>query len=308
MALIAPLSPKEVLSQVAQALPDECRQDVIVIGSLAAGYYFFSDDGNKAIRTKDIDCMFSPHAKAVAAAAQVTEKLLAAKWEQRQETDWSKPGTPEDTTENLPMVRLKPPGGSEWFVELLGAPDAWVPGAPMKQFNRVTTSVGDFAICSFGFLGLAEQKPVMTQYNVRIARPAMMALANMLHHPEIGPDVMSGTTQKRANKDLGRVLALAYLTVARDRQTGSDEFETWPSTMWEALQSKFPAQSAPLAKQAGLGVRALLGSPEDLDQALVIANQGLLASMDVDQDAFAATGRRLLSEVIDPLLGLSLKW
>lgn len=44
------LSPGDVLSQVARALPEACRQDVIVIGSLAAGYYFFADEGDKAIR------------------------------------------------------------------------------------------------------------------------------------------------------------------------------------------------------------------------------------------------------------------
>ena len=66
MALNPSLSPAAVLAQVAQALPASCRDDVIIIGSLAAGYYFFADDGAKAVRTKDVDCMFSPHAKAVA--------------------------------------------------------------------------------------------------------------------------------------------------------------------------------------------------------------------------------------------------
>jgi hypothetical protein len=92
--------PKDVLSKVAQALPETCRQDVIIIGSLAAGYNFFADDGDKAIRTKDVDCMFSPHTKAVAAAVQVTEELLAAKWEQRRGTDWGESGTLEDSTES----------------------------------------------------------------------------------------------------------------------------------------------------------------------------------------------------------------
>jgi hypothetical protein len=199
------------------------------------------------------------------------------------------------------MVRLSPPGGGDWFVELLGAPDAWSPEAPMKQFNRVSTSAGDFATCSFGFLGLAEHDPVMTQFGVRIAKPEMMALANMLHHPGIWPELISGTRWKRANKDLGRVLTLAYLTVARDRRVGSDELDKWPTAMWAALQSKFPTASDDLARQAARGVRALLASPEDLDQALAIANVGLLASLDVDRDAFAATGRRLLSEVMEPL-------
>jgi hypothetical protein len=305
MTLTRSISPKDVLSQVAQALPEACREEVIIVGSLAAGYYFFADDGDKAIRTKDVDCMFSPHAKAVAAAIQVTEQLLAAQWQQRQGTDWSKPGKPEDLTEKLPMVRLRPPEGSDWFIELLGAPDTWVPGTPMKQFSRITTSAGDFAICSFGFLGFAEHDPVMTQYGVRIARPEMMALANMLHHPKIGPELISGTTWKRSNKDLGRVLALAYLTVARDNQAGSDEFEQWPNVMWKAVQSKFPTVSSDLALRAGTGIIALLESPEDLDQALAIANIGLLASLDIGRDAFAATGRRLINEVIEPLAELS---
>jgi hypothetical protein len=134
----------------------------------------------------------------------------------------------------------------------------------------------------------------------------MMALANMLHHPAIRVELISGTTWKRANKDLGRVLALTYLTVERDRKTGGDEFERWPNVMWAALQSKFPAASAELARQAARGVHALLASPEDFDQALAIANVGLLASMDVNQDAFAATGRRLIAEVMEPLAELSL--
>lgn len=300
------MAPRSVLSQVAWALPQACRQDVIIIGSLAAGYFFFADDGDKSIRTKDVDCMFSPHAKAVATAAQVTEDLLAAGWAPRQGTEWSKPGSPADPTERLPLVRLKPPGSSDWFVELLGAPDAWDSNARLKQFHRVATSAGDFAICSFGFLGLAEHDPVVTPYGVRIARPEMMALANMLHHPGIGPERMSGTLWKRANKDLGRVLVLAYLTVARDRRAGSNELEAWPNAMWAALQAKFPAASTTLARQAGMGVRALLASPEDIDQALAIANVGLLASMNVHRDAFVATGRRFLNEVIEPLEELSL--
>jgi hypothetical protein len=146
----------------------------------------------------------------------------------------------------------------------------------------------------------------MTQFGVRIAKPEMMALANMLHHPGIGPELISGTRWKRTNKDLGRVLTLAYLTVARDRLVGSDELEKWPTAMWAALQSKFPTASDDLARQAARGVRALLASPEDLDQALAIANVGLLASLYVDRDAFAATGRRLLSEVMEPLEDIAL--
>lgn len=194
MKLSPPVSPQEVLLQVANALPQDCRQDVIIIGSLAAGYHFFSEDGSKGIRTKDIDCMFSPHAKAVAAAARVTERLLQAKWTQRQGAQWSVPGGPHDAADKLPMVRLQPPTGSEWFIELLGAP-----------------------------------------------------------------------------------------------------------RMWRALNAKFPGQAHALAKRAGNGMRMLLDSPPDLDQALAICNLGLLASLDIDHRAFAAMGRRVIAEVVEPL-------
>ena len=48
------------------------------------------------------------------------------------------------------------------------------------------------------------------------AQPKMMALANLLEHPRILPDVMSGLIAdrsiKRSNKDLGRSIAIARLS------------------------------------------------------------------------------------------------
>jgi hypothetical protein len=93
MKLEAALSPAEVLAQVAQALPAEVRSNVIIIGRLAAGYHFFGGDGARAIRTKDVDCLFSPHSKAVAAATEVTDQLIRADWKLREGQDWSQPGT-----------------------------------------------------------------------------------------------------------------------------------------------------------------------------------------------------------------------
>ena len=80
MKLEASLSPSEVLAQVAGALPSDVRGNVIIIGSLAAGYHFFAGDGARAIRTKDVDCLFSPHSKAIAAATEVTDQLIKADW------------------------------------------------------------------------------------------------------------------------------------------------------------------------------------------------------------------------------------
>lgn len=306
---MTPLTPDAVMAQIAAALPPDCRQNVIIIGSLAAGYHYFAEDGRRSIRTKDVDCMFSPHAKAVAVAAQVTERLLAEDWQPRKGVAWGEPGAAETADEKLPMIRLKPPGvdgGQGWFLELLGAPDE--KSGQAKTFHRVKTSIGHYAICSFNYLAVAECRPMDTKHGLRIARPEMMALANMLHHPSIAPDLIAGTTTKRSNKDLGRVLALAWLTTEQDRQNGTDQLGAWASQMGDALRVRFPQRAEQLALVAGAGIRELIASEGDMAEALSIANRGLLASFEVSRDAFAATGRRFIQQVIEPLADAAAGW
>ena len=69
---------------------------------------------------------------------------------------------------------------------------------------------------------------------------------------------------------------------------------------WDNRRPSFPGEHW-LALGAGSGIDALLASHDNLAQALRIANLGLLASLDVNMDAFAATGRRLQAEVLEPL-------
>ena len=253
--------------------------------------------------------MFSPHALAVSAAGHVTERLLAAAWQPRAQGEWGKPGAAETPDDKLPMIRLKPPGaggGADWFLELLGAPDEQSEQA--KTFHRVQTSIGHFAICSFNYLALAEWQPIETRHGARIARPEMMALANMLHHPVIAADLITGTTNKRSNKDLGRVLALAWLTAEQDRRDGTEELDAWAPRMADALRARFPNRAKPLALGAGAGIRALMASNGDLDEALTMCNKGLLASLEVSRGAFAATGRRFIQQVIEPLEDAAAAW
>ena len=59
------LPPDSIMRQIAEAMPEKCRGDIIIIGSLAAGYHFFGDDPEAAVTTKDVDCMLSPNVRAV---------------------------------------------------------------------------------------------------------------------------------------------------------------------------------------------------------------------------------------------------
>jgi hypothetical protein len=47
-------SPHQTLRQLAAALPEEIRDDVIIIGSLAAAVRFFPPEDDEPVRTKDI--------------------------------------------------------------------------------------------------------------------------------------------------------------------------------------------------------------------------------------------------------------
>ena len=296
------LTPAQVMEQVARAIPEACRSNVIIIGSLAAGYHFFGNESSKAIRTKDVDAMFSPHAMAAGAARDVTETLLAADWTVRRDGEYSLPGDANTPDDKLPLVRLKPPHHAQWFLELMSAPSAQSDGQLIKRLDRIETQAGHFALCSFGFLGLAEHVPLRTEWGVRYARPEMMALANLLHHPTIGPATISAgffgaTPVKRANKDLGRVLALAYLSLEQDR----DAMENWSASWREALTTRYPDQVATLMARIGLGLLELMGSSDDFNEAVRTCSLGLLRSMDIGPDALEATARRLLAEAIWPI-------
>jgi hypothetical protein len=71
--------------------------------------------------------------------------------------------------------------------------------------------------------------------------------------------------------------------------------------MWAALQEKFGPDARELALRAGMGIRELMRSEPDLNQAVHIANLSLLASMDLGVEKLSATARRLEAEVIEEL-------
>lgn len=293
-------SPYQTLRQLAAALPEEVRGDLIIVGSLAAAARFASPDDDEPVRTKDVDCLLSPHLHAQASGRKTAEALLAKNWRVRPGTPWSQPGDANTPLEQLPVVRLVPPGENRWFVELLSSPEK---GQQVnRKLDRLETDFGDFALCSFRFMALTEIDPITTETGLKIARPEMMALSNLLHHPQLGNETMSGQiegrTIRRSSKDLGRVLTLAFLAY-RDDDEGID---CWPASWSTALRSAFPKDSERWLSTIGSGLEQMLQSQhaEYLEEAHHTCVSGLLARYRPSFATFQALGRRVMGELIEP--------
>lgn len=295
------ISPSEVLKRVSEAVPKDYRHNLIIVGSLAAGYHFFGDNPKLQVRTKDIDCLLSPRVEAVLAGEAVAERLFAENWQLRTEGEWTKAGDAKTPLKELPVVRLYPPGSQDWFVELLTVPESETDLD--RKDVRLETTKGHFSLCSFGFLSLAEYDPIKTSSGIAIASPETMALANLLHHPTIGPQTMSGLIGgrqiKRSNKDLGRVLALARLAEAKME----DSLLEWPKVWIAALKARFPKTWQTHVPNVGKGIRQLLDPAHeaDLEEALHTCQFGLLASHTPTMKLLEVTGKRLLADAIEPL-------
>jgi len=294
------ISPRDVLADIAKAVPSECHDKIVVIGSLAVGYHYFQDQVGMAVRTKDADCLLFPRAAAAKAGTEITESLLKNNWHFKNDGIWGHPGNSETPDDKLPAVRLLPPGTDEWFLELLAEPESSM--ARVQRWMRIETRYGHFGLPSFGFLSIANFKPIRSDLGIYIARPEMMALANLLEHPAIGPDTMSAGVSnrldiKRSNKDLGRVLAITRLAIGQD----DDALLTWADFWLDALRQRFPCEWRGLVQQAGNGLRALLASEQDLEQALFTCANGLLASRPPSLKQLIIAGKRLLVDAIENL-------
>ncbi len=290
------LSPRQVLEQLAAAIPAAARTRLVVVGSLAVGYHYFGRDPDAPVRTKDVDCVIAPRVRAVEEGARVAELLLASQWRPRLVGAHAVPGTAATPAEDLPAVRLHPPDSEEWFLELLTVPAA--EDERGAHWTRLPLSRGHYGLPSFEFLALETHRPLPTDLGLSYAQPALMALAHLLEHPRVGAATMSGLIEgrriKRSAKDLGRVLAIAALA-------GPDEVETWPPAWSAALQECFPKRWRELAPLAGAGLRELLSNDEDLEQAMWTCNQGLLASRPLSLEQIRATGLRVQQDAADPL-------
>jgi len=294
------ISPVEVIRQVAEAVPPECYDNIIIVGSLAAGYQLLSPDAPVTVRTKDVDCILSPRIEAGRSAKAVAEKLIASGWNQDKEVFAGTPGNSSTPTDKLPIVRLHPPQKTEWFIELLTVPASEQQVG--KELERIEISngpdAGHYGLPSFRYLSLAAYKPVKTPFGILCARPEMIALANLLEHIEIKPEriggLIEGRSIKRSNKDLGRVLAIARLSP-------EESIRTWPDKWKEGLEHCFPTAWRQLAELAGSGIVELLNSPSDFEEAHHACFYGLLSSNPPTIEQLRITGRRLIQDAVFPL-------
>lgn len=297
--------PWEALERIANAVPESCRPHIVIIGSLAAGYAFFGENEQMDVRTKDIDCLLKPFEVAVEKGQAIARQLLDAGWHPKQDGDFSQPGTPQTPENALPAIRLYPPGldhadPNAWFIELLTEPKSTITQG--RQFTRVVIDEGHYGLPSFRYLAVTGYLPTeIVRLGIYHARPSMMALANLLEHPKVRPDPIKGGFEgraiKRSNKDLGRVLALGYLT--EDRQPAS--LRDWAIDWHQALTHHFPNEAPTLAQQVGGGLRALMVSDEDFDEAYHTCANGLLSAFTVDQATLRETCDRILGDAVERL-------
>lgn len=289
MAGMDEVNPAEVLRRVSEAMPEDVRPNITIVGSLAAAYWLFKDKQTYGVRTKDIDSVISPYVQAVDKGTEIAEKLLAEGWMPRDEGDFAKPGSAATLDKDLPAMRLYPPGEKGWFLELLTEP------ASEEQTDRMFTrfvvkGVEHYGLPSFAFMGVAVFEACATPYGLKCALPRMMALANLLENPAIKDALVKDTGMKRSNKDLGRVLAIARLS-------DEDEMEEWPAAWRRVVERCFPKRWREFRARTGDGIRALIASPADLAEAVRICNTSLLARQPVRVEELRATGLRLLGVV-----------
>ena len=285
------LDPKELFERIANDVPKELHQNLFVTGSLAAAYHFQAKLQGQAINTKDADLVVHP-AGNISSCKDMTERLLDCNWRR---TDQCFPTKSKEPVGELRAIRLFPPESNLYFIEFLN-----IPGQDQTEAKRwipMQLSDGWYGLPSFRFLGIASVNRVASHVGLEYASPSMMALANLLSHPEVGTSRIESGAMKgvlRSAKDLGRVIALAFLA-------GREETETWLEPWLNSARTCFPSQWKELFDILGSGLEELVNDDNALEEARQTTDVGILNGLDVSAEQLRAIGERLMFDVIFPL-------
>lgn len=286
------LDPVVLFRSLCQDIPAELRKNVFVTGSLAAAYAFKVRLQGRAVNTKDADLLVHP-AGNVRSAQQMAERLMMIGWRPT-ENCRAHGELPEDRNK-LWAIRLMPPASNDYFIEFLNIPAE--EQVPLKEWIPVCVHGGWYGLPSFKFMGLLAWYRRRSAEGLEYAAPEMMALSNLLSHPVVSDvEIESGEFRglRRCAKDLGRIIALAYLS-------GRDETTGWLEHWSEGLKGSFPRTWHIHAKGAGSGLRELLEDDGVMEQARLTTESGLLSGMGIDVDGLRGVGERLLADAIEPL-------
>ena len=291
---MARLDPTALFGRIARDIGARLLRHVYVTGSLAAAYAFKLKLKSRAVNTKDADLVVHP-AGDVASAEEMASELLRSGWRRLQGKCFAR--EKPQPVDDLMAIRLNPPRSTDYFVEFLNVPRE--EQVELKRWVPVRLDDGWYGLPSFRFMGVTEHGVRRSDEGLRYASPEMMALSNLLSHAPLREDrIESGefTGTRRCSKDLGRVLALAYLS-------GREATEAWPESWFEALKKSFPRTWGEHARRAGDGLREILDDEDLLAEALKTTEAGLLGGMGVGAAALRGVGERLLVDAIGPLEG-----
>lgn len=286
------LDPKVMFKMIAAQVPKDLHGNVLIVGSLAAAYHYREALETHAVNTKDADVVVQP-AGALAECKMIAERLLEEGWYRY--PDKCFPMSEPEPADELRAIRLYPPGTEAYYIELLGLPE---PGqGERRKWVPLELDDGWYGLPCFRYFAVLGEGSLRSTEGIQYASPAMMALANLLAHPSLGSETMSepigGRTLLRSAKDLGRVLALAWLT-------GAEGIEEWLDPWRDALASRFPDEQEELAAHVGDGLRELLDDENALDQARHANEVGLLRGRGLGVDEHRAVGEQIIAFVLEP--------
>lgn len=285
------LNPTELFERIAGDVPEPLHQHLFVTGSLAAAYHYKAQLQGQAINTKDADLVVHP-AGDVVSCQEMAQQLLNTEWRC---IDECYPQSTPEPVDTLRAIRLFPPGSNAYFIEFLNIPET--DQAEAKRWIPLELNDGWYGLPSFKFLGIASIDRLSSHVGLEYASPSMMALANLLSHPQVGTQKIgsgSMTGVLRSAKDLGRVIALAHLA-------GREETEAWYDLWLQATQECFPEHWNELLIQIGSGLDELIQDKNALEDARKTTDIGILRGMDISAEALQGIGERLMQDVIVPL-------